>query len=396
MRPALHVACLLSLFAFVPVAAVSGAATSVDNCEADRNAPVPGVTWPDAAQGFTVLVVHTFSYDSVYSQNLRDLVCQHFPDARVLDFFGSDPAMLEEALSQSDILVVAYPTLKIPLLEMFDMGLVIRRFAASGGNVLITGSHDVRALRALQLLDVEQAYFSTVPMVHEFSSQVELLEGTPVDFELQNYAYPLVIRNPDYVSLAGLSNEMVYTYRDNSAVDSLSRLELPGTLSTLGTMPLGKGRVYYLGFEYFFDELPATRILTNAIRQVQHGIQVPAGLPEAADATAAPIRPASPASKTEQYLLAGSGNARIDLKVFPNPYMSSGNLEITLLKSTQVHVEIVDDQGRRISVLLPQRTLQQGLYRFELPVDIEPGIYFIKCHHDVHVDVRKVVKARAY
>jgi hypothetical protein len=329
----------------------------------------------------------------VYGRNLFDLVRQHFPDALVQDFYGRDPEMLDEVLSQTDILVVAYPTLRIPLAAMFDMGLTMRRFAESGGSILITGSHDLRALRALQLMDVEEAYFSTAPMVHELNSQVDLLEGTPLDFELTNYAYPLMIRNADYVSLAGLRNSMVYTYRDNGSLDSIKHLQLDGALSTLGVMPLGKGRVYYLGFEYFFDELPATRILTNAIRHVQHTMQLsetPVSTPSVTESMQMP----PPTTRTEQHLVSGSGNVRVDMKVFPNPFMSSGNLELTLERSTQVHLEMVDDQGRVVSLLLPQRTLQQGVYRFELPAGIEPGIYFIKCHHDVYVDVRKVVKAR--
>jgi len=345
--------------------------------------------WPLADYGLRVLVMHALSYDTVYGQNLFDLVRLHFPDALVQDFYGTDPALLEEALSQSDILVVPYPTLRMPLAAMFDMGLTMRRFAESGGSILITGTHDVRALRALQLIDVEEAYFSTAPMVHELSSQIDLLEGTPMDFELQNYAYPLMIRNAEYLSLAGLRNPVVYTYCDNGSLDSVCHRHWHGSLSALGVMPLGKGRVYYLGFEYFFDELPATRILTNAIRQIQAAVQVDAP-PVAAPVAAEPMQ----ISRTAQHLVAGSGNLRIDMKVFPNPFISSGNLELTLEKPTQVHMEMVDDQGRIVAVLLPQRTLQQGIYRFELPSGIEPGIYFIKCHHDVYVDVRKVVKAR--
>ena len=54
-------------------------------------------------------------------------------------------------------------------------------------------------------------------------------------------------------------------------------------------------------------------------------------------------------------------------------------------------VEMTDETGVAISVLLPYRMLNAGLYRLELP-NVSPGVYFVKCQIGMQTTVRKVVK----
>ncbi|MBK9337136.1 MAG: T9SS type A sorting domain-containing protein [Lewinellaceae bacterium] len=97
----------------------------------------------------------------------------------------------------------------------------------------------------------------------------------------------------------------------------------------------------------------------------------------------------------------GSGSATsvtntpaFDLKIYPNPYFGKATLDVNIEKSAPVAIEMTDESGALVAVLLPYRVLPQGFYRFELP-NVASGVYFVKCQAGKQTTVRKVVKAAA-
>jgi hypothetical protein len=94
--------------------------------------------------------------------------------------------------------------------------------------------------------------------------------------------------------------------------------------------------------------------------------------------------------RNEEFLFSGA-ERKVDLKIYPNPYVEKAALEFELEKNNQVSVEMADELGTSTILLLPQRNLTPGNYRIELP-DLAPGIYFVKCKIGGQIEVRKVVK----
>jgi hypothetical protein len=342
---------------------------------------------PDYLVAPRVMMFHALSYDSVYGQKLRTMIQDNFPEADIADFWSGDGATLQQALQDRQVVVVVYPSARVSPKQLQHYGNVLRRFAEAGGTVLLTGSHDASVLRHLGLVSVRSAYFCPDPVVHELGNAEVLFEGTPIDFNLTNYAYPISVDDPVYSSLGGVQNRTVFAYRDGYHVDSLSTALFSTPLSILGFRATGLGKVYYLGFEYYYDEMPSTRIFTNAIRQAALWRDV---LPS----TTAEQNDTPVTRKVEEYLYSGSGHTKLDIKLFPNPYVSKATLELELETTAQMTLEMVNESGRSVALLLPSRRLPAGTYRFELP-DIEPGIYFVKCNRDGMVDTRKVVKSKA-
>ncbi|MDX2136403.1 MAG: T9SS type A sorting domain-containing protein [Saprospiraceae bacterium] len=336
-----------------------------------------------------MLLFNALSYDSVYGRTLRTLIEGCFPEANITEFHQGSALALEKALYDRQVVVVVYPFSGESRQTVEAYGQALAHFAESGGAVLLTGSHDLAVFQQIGLLDVDAAFFCAAPNVHEIGT-TDILEGTPVDFQLSNYVYPVCVRNPNYVSLAGLQNDIVLAYNKDLSVDSINTGEFAKPLSTLGYCLLGRGRVYYLGFEYFYDELPSTRILTNIIRRSVDDFPHAGagGVAQTASARVGSLR------RTEEHLVAGSGRNLLNIKLYPNPYVIKATVDLELETSAQISLDMVNENGRTIAVLLPPRQLAAGNYRFELP-DVEPGIYFVKCNKDGQVDTRKVVKTKS-
>lgn len=369
-----------------------GRGARVPVCTANTNGSAPAfrTSEPNHDVAPRVLLFNALSYDSVYGRTMRTLIEAYFPEANITEFRDGDASSLEKALYDRQVVVVVYPSSGENRNTVEAYGQTLTQFAESGGAVLLTGSHDLAVFQQLKLLDVDATFFCAAPNVHEIST-TEILEGTPVDFQLSNYVYPICVRNPNYVSLAGLQNEVVHAYNRDLSVDSINTGEFSKPLSTLGYCQMGRGRVYYLGFEYFYDELPSTRILTNVIRRSVDEFFPADG--SGINRQSAGARPGSP-RRTEEHLVAGSGRNLLNIKLFPNPYVVKATVDLELDAPAQIALDMVNESGRTVAVLLPPRQLPAGNYRFELP-DVEPGIYFVKCNKDGYVDTRKVVKTKS-
>ena len=100
-------------------------------------------------------------------------------------------------------------------------------------------------------------------------------------------------------------------------------------------------------------------------------------------------------SRREEILYAGSGSVKVDnvdIKIYPNPYYSKATLDIDLNKPNMVNVEMTNEAGQIVAVVLPRKQLNSGFYRLELP-NLPAGIYFVQCGIGERSIMRKVVKA---
>lgn len=321
--------------------------------------------------GLHILMLNTTAYDSAYVVKMKTLISKRIPGATFTDYWGNDPQSLSQLLTNHQIVVVTYPAKgSVKLIRSF--GRVLKQFAQQGGSVVFSGTDQFGILQYFGLFDLDFGYFCSGMKVHEDATEHPVFSGTPTDFVLANYVYPLDISDPGFVVLADING-----------------------YPAAGVKPIGAGKVVYLGLEYYYDEPVSTQILENTIRWLALDHEEIAG--ESNPVVAGDIH-ARPARRSEERLFAGSGTQTatsltplFELKIYPNPYLEKGTLDISLEKSAPVVVEMTDERGGLVAVLLPYRTLSQGFYRLELP-DVSSGVYFIKCQIGSQTTVKKVVK----
>lgn len=320
----------------------------------------------DSVTTLHLLMLNYSAYDSAYAGKMRRNIQRQFPGAVIQEFWEGSPDDLSTQLQNNHVVVVAYPSNgSNDALRAY--GNVLQNFVRQGGAVLLTGTHEFATLQQFGLFDLDFGYFCKDPDIHENLVDHPVMSGTPEEFTLPDYAYPLDISDPGFVTLADVRGYPVVGYKTE-----------------------GLGKIIYLGFEYYYDEPVSTRLLGNAIRWV-------APHPEQTAAPAVKAEPqvsATPAlvRRSEEYLYTG-GNKKdgVDLKIYPNPYAVKASLEFELTKTTAVAVEMTDETGRPVAELLRQRNLAPGTYYFELP-NLPPGVYFVKCRCGETSTVRKVVK----
>lgn len=329
----------------------------------------PDLTPIDTTLRPKVLMLNYCAYDSAYANKVRRIIQRRLPGAQCQDFWEGSDSEFQQALAEKQVAIIAYPS-GGQVERIRSYGKILEQFARQGGVVIFTGTHYYNILQQFNLLEVHKGYFCKEPSIRESDETHPMLDGIPKEFALNNYAYPLDVRDPAFISLADVQGYPV-----------------------LGYKPLGAGQVVYLGLEYYYDESISSRILANAVLCGLHGADLTSAPPELAP-TAAELNRMRTAPRTE-LLYAGSGSTQIDLKIYPNPYAYKGFLDIDLKASSSLFIEMTDVNGRPAAVLLPKRFLQQGFYRFELP-DVEPGIYFVQCYFNENAkEVRKVVKVAA-
>ncbi len=317
----------------------------------------------DTTSNLRILLLNVCSYDTAYPGKVRRTLQRFLPASTVTDYVEGSASDFAIKALEYDAVVVAYPSGgSAALLKAY--GAALAQYAQQGGGVVVTGSHEYSVLQQLGLFDLDYGYFCADPSIHELVPTHPILGGTHIDFNLKNYAYPLDISDPAFVTLADIQGYPV-----------------------LGYKPLGIGKVVYLGIEYYYDEFESNQILTNTLRwAAKPRSQAPAGGSE--------VWTARRTKRTEEILYAGSGAAKVDvfdLKIYPNPYLTKATLDIDLKKPTAVSVQMTDETGRVVSVLLPRKNLSAGLFRLELP-NVSPGVYFLQCRMGDRTVVKKVVK----
>ncbi len=319
----------------------------------------------DTTSSLRILMLNVCSYDSAYPGKVHRIIQHHLPASSIVDFWEGNASDLSAKLSEYDAVVLAYPSGGTPA-TLKAYGQALTQYVQQGGAVVLTGSHEFSVLQQLGLFDLDFGYFCANPTIHGLNADHPLLSGTRSEFTLKNYAYPLDISDPAFVTLADIQGYPV-----------------------LGYKPIGSGKVIYLGMEYYYDEAEPNLILTNALRW--------ASRPRTQISPGTDVWASRRTKRTEEVLYAGSRGQKVDvfdLKIYPNPYMSKANLDIDLKKPTTVAVDMTDETGRLVSVLLPRKNLSTGLFRIELP-NVAPGVYFLQCRMGDRTVVRKIVKSSA-
>ncbi|HNG89912.1 MAG TPA: T9SS type A sorting domain-containing protein [Saprospiraceae bacterium] len=317
-----------------------------------------------------VLMLNYSTYDTSYANKMHRLVQRHLPTAMLTDFWEGSADDLTNAVANQDVVVIAYPSNgQASLLKSY--GKALTQYVRQGGMVLLTGTHEYGILQQYGLFDLDYGYFCADPSIHQSAAESPLFTGVSTDFSLRNYAYPLDVSDSAFLPLADVKGYPVVGYKIN-----------------------GLGKVVYLGLEFYYDEAEANRILANTLQWL-----LP---PKPAPAVSAPSANADPPqggrfvrSRREEILYAGSGSVKVDnvdIKIYPNPYYSKATLDIDLNKPNMVNVEMTNEAGQIVAVVLPRKQLNSGFYRLELP-NLPAGIYFVQCGIGERSIMRKVVKA---
>jgi hypothetical protein len=347
--------------------------------------------WPEADTNtvLRVLMLNYNAYDSAYARKVQQLIRTQLPASSITELWDGDE--LASPLAVHDAVVITYPSAGNQELNK-NCGKLLAQYVQEGGVVIFTGTDDYRVLQQFGLFKVNFGYFCQDPLIHEISENHPLFEGTVSQFHLSDYAYPLDIADPDFVTLVD-----VWGYEDEnsptrcwSESDEVATAELRN-YPVVGYKNIGAGKVVYLGMEYYFDQAEPTRILANTLRWATQ--------PKTTSTTAssAPkIHLDRPVKRSEEVLQAGSGLKPeiFDLKIYPNPYYEKATLDIELKKNSTVAVEMTDETGRIVAVVLPQKNLNPGLYRLDLP-NLPTGVYFVQCKTGEKTTTRQVVKAAA-
>ncbi len=83
-----------------------------------------------------------------------------------------------------------------------------------------------------------------------------------------------------------------------------------------------------------------------------------------------------------------------DVTVFPNPITDQFSVVFDLKNTSEISIDLVDVNGKRIQNLLPAQNLLDGKqqFSFELEQDLSAGIYFVVIQSEEGLAIRKVAK----
>ncbi len=320
-----------------------------------------------------ILMLNYTAYDSMYVAKVRYLINKRLPGCTITDFWDGTTDELKEALAENQIVVVTYPANGVKK-QVRAYGNVLEQFVRQGGAVVFSGTNQFGMLQQFGLIDLDFGYFCSDLEVHETTADHPVLKGTPAQFSMTNYTYPLDISDPKFVTLADIQD-----------------------CPTMGYKVLGEGKVVYLGFEYYFDEVVSTRILENTLRWLAPPVKTPpAPEPVAAVSTVNERNWTSRTVKrSEEVLYTGGGNkpkaAAVDLKLYPNPYIDKAVLDLDLPRTSVVSVELTNESGSIVATPFRRQIVTAGPLRVDIP-NVPAGVYFVKCQIDGQNIVRKVVK----
>lgn len=327
------------------------------------------------AQTPKILLLNYSAYDSAYAEKVMNILAQQIPSAEISVFWKGSPQQLAAQVAQHHVVVVPYPANDPDRLARV-YGKVLRQYVLRGGAVIFCGTDKFGILQQYNLFDLDFGYFCTAIGTHEDDKDHPIFKETPEDFVLANYVYPLDVSDPAYVSLANVRG-----------------------YSTVGYKPLGSGKVVYIGIEYYYSEPIATQILANAVCWLcpPSACNPPAAEPNksVSEADPPPMLAGRVPRRVEEQLYAGTGfGSQVGLKIYPNPYIEKAFLDFTLEKPVTTTIEMTNESGTRVALLLPYRHLNPGQYRVELP-NLSPGVYIVKCQMGNQTITRKVVKVGA-
>jgi hypothetical protein len=319
----------------------------------------------DTVAQLRVVMMNYTAYDSAYANKVHRIIQQNMPSCQVTDFWDGAMEELQQAINGSDVVVIAYPSGgNVEVLKAY--GKVLSQYVKNGGGLIFTGTHEFSILQQLGLFDLDFGYFCAEPMLHTLVSDHPVMTGFSGENALRNYAYPLDISDPGFVTIADVRGYPVIGYK-----------------------ALAAGKVAYLGLEYYYDEPESSRLLTNTIRWI-----APSKRLQSVSSNNSDVWLSKSPKRSEEVLRAGTGisDPVFDVKIYPNPYVMKATIDIDISKPSTIAVEVTDETGRIVGVLLPLKSLNVGLYRLEMPSNLSPGVYFVQCKSGEKTIVKKVVK----
>jgi hypothetical protein len=252
--------------------------------------------------------------------------------------------------------------------QNFIISKILTQYVKNGGGIILTGTHEFSILQQLGLFDLDFGYFCAEPMIHSVVLDHPVLAGFSGEKALKNYAYPLDVSDPGFVTIADVRGYPVMGYKC-----------------------LAAGKVAYLGLEYYYDEIESSHFLANTIRWIAQpkrsvGVSTSTSSGDNNWVSKSPKR-------SEELLRAGTGliDPIFDVKIYPNPYVTKATIDLDLAKASAVAIDVTDETGRIVGILLPLKNLNAGLYRLEMP-NLSPGVYFVQFKSGEKTVVKKVVK----
>ena len=334
--------------------------------------PLHTVALPaDSTFRFEALTLCEMVYDPIYSENMGAFVRHLFPMAQIESFRAGNVADLAYKLRRKDVVLAPYLTLS-DTARLRQYGIALKGFVQQGGLVIVTGTHDFEALQALDLFGLDYGFWKEAPRVCEQDPNHPIFQGLDIVFEGGNFAYPLELNDPGFRVLAEVASYPAIGYKQ-----------------------IGKGRVVYLGLEYYAADETALTLLRNVILWALDRMPAPPAGAPALSSEQNTTQPAGPVENDWQLLQARKLEfASPEAKVFPNPYAFKAQFQIELKASDMLGVEMTDENGRLVAVLHPYRETAPGIYTYDLP-QAHPGIYYLKYNTATVREVRKVVKVSA-
>lgn len=300
------------------------------------------------------LVFYYGAYDQNYPVTMEALIRQEMPGAAVSDFFYGTPTELEHALKGVHAMIVPYTAFD-EMETIPNYSVVLNNYVQNGGTIIFSGTHLIENMANFGFLKPLAATFYTpVTVVDQISKSHPITEGIPAAFNITNYGYTIRIDDPAFVALAHINRECVAGYK----------------LS-------GKGKIVYLGFEYYVDEEVPTKMLANTLKWTIPTLKY------------LPISYSSSAKMDSEQ--AASAENDVLLSVYPNPFAGKSTIELNLRASMDITVEISDETGRLVAVPARNKSTSQGINTIDFP-NVKPGVYFVKCISGEFSVVKKVVK----
>jgi hypothetical protein len=305
-----------------------------------------------------ILMFDYSSFDEAYSDKIQDYLQKNLYRTQVKSFYDGTSAELELALADRNIVVLPYPS-KGDASSLQAFGSVLRAFAKKGGEIIITGTHEYDVLRNLGLFDLDYGYYFSDSNFKRNKVDHALLTDIPTQFSLNSYAYPLDISDAEFTSVLDVNGYACAGYK-----------------------LMGRGVIIYLGMEYYADETFSTKMLVNAANWNKQFTKLRA----TADRSNKPKRATLRLNPNDI-----PANETINLRIYPNPYWETADLDLAIAQTTPISVEMTDQTGQKVWSVLPRKTLAAGRHILELP-SVPPGVYFVKCKSGEVTTVRKVVK----
>jgi Secretion system C-terminal sorting domain len=307
-----------------------------------------------------ILMFEYSAFDLNYVSKVQSYLQNNLTLTQVKSFSNGTSAELEAALIDRQLVVLPYAS-KGESGSLQAYGAVLKAFVKKGGAVILTGTHEYEVLRQLGLFDLDYGYYYTDANFKKNKTEHPLLAGIPVQYSLESYAYPLDVSDAEFTSVIDVNGYCCAGYK----------------LS-------GKGVIIYLGMEYYADETFATRMLANAANWGKQFSKTRTNL--MGERTSKPKRATLRLAPNDI-----PANETINLRVYPNPFWETADIDLAIAQSTPISVEMTDQTGQKVWSVLPRKTLAAGRHILELPT-VPPGVYFIKCKSGEVTTIKKVVK----